>query len=144
MGNPVDDAGGSDCAPPSAEALGAHAQREAYLESLDYADQVVATSVERIVDAPDTRPVVIVMSDHGARFRDPGADGARAWRNAFGVLFAAHAPGFDNLFPDDLSLVNVLPTLFNAYLGTDLPLSPDVSFWEDGRVASEHEDSGDR
>ncbi len=50
-----------------------------------------------------------------------------------GNLFAAFTPGHDDLFGDAPTLVNTMPTLFNAYFGTTLPLSPDVSVVWNGR-----------
>ena len=33
------------------------------------------------------------------------------------------------IFPEDITLVNVLPILFNAYLGTDMPIRPDETWF---------------
>ena len=74
-------------------------------------------------DAPDA--VVILFSDHGPDeyldWKNPDAAGISERSS---ILFAARTPGRTGVFPDDISLVNVLPTLFNAYLGTDLPVRP--------------------
>lgn len=88
-------------------------------------DSLLGEALRAIAEArPDA--IVVLMSDHGPDERlswnEPDAVGL-ADRSA--VLFAARTPGQPDLFPDDITLVNVLPILFNAYLGTDLPLRPD-------------------
>ncbi len=91
-------------------------------------DTMLAKTTADIV-ARDPDAVIIVFSDHGP---DEHLD----WWNPddAGIterssnLFAARTPGHEHLFPDDVTLVNVLPMLFNAYLGTQLPTHPNT-FW---------------
>lgn len=77
---------------------------------------------------PDT--VVVVFSDHGPETRldrsDPQSD---AIHERLANLFAARTPGHPGLFPDDITLVNVLPHLFGAYLDVDLPEQPDTVYF---------------
>jgi hypothetical protein len=77
---------------------------------------------------PDT--VVIVFSDHGPETRldkfDPQPD---AIHERLANLFAARTPGHPDLFPDDITLVNVLPLLFGAYLDVDLPEQPNTVYF---------------
>jgi hypothetical protein len=77
---------------------------------------------------PDT--VVLVLSDHGPETRlersDPQPD---AIHERLANLFAARTPAHPDLFPDDITLVNVLPHLFGAYLGVDLPEQPDTVYF---------------
>ena len=46
----------------------------------------------------------------------------------FATLFAARTPGFDHLFGDGPTPVNLIPTLLNTYAGTELPTHSDDSF----------------
>jgi hypothetical protein len=77
---------------------------------------------------PDT--VVLVLSDHGPETRlersDPQPD---AIHDRLANLFAARTPGHPDLFPDDITLVNVLPRLFGAYLNVELPVQPDTVYF---------------
>jgi hypothetical protein len=77
---------------------------------------------------PDT--VVLVMSDHGPETRlersDPQPD---AIHERIANLFAARTPTHPDLFPDDITLVNVLPHLLGAYLDVDLPEQPDTVYF---------------
>ena len=77
---------------------------------------------------PDT--VVLVLSDHGPETRlersDPQPD---AIHERLANLFAARTPAHPDLFPDDITLVNVLPHLFGAYLDVDLPEQPDTVYF---------------
>lgn len=91
-------------------------------------DSMLARTTADIV-ARDPDAVVIAFSDHGPDehldWWNPDAAGI-AERSS--NLFAARTPGHEGLFPDDVTLVNVLPMLFNAYLGTQLP-THENAFW---------------
>ncbi len=88
-------------------------------------DRLLGESVADLVRR-DPDAAVIVFSDHGPDQHLDWAnpDEAGIWERTSN-LFAWRTPGHPGLFPDDVTLVNVLPTLFNAYLGTTLPLHPD-------------------
>jgi hypothetical protein len=51
-------------------------------------------------------------------------------RDRAAILFAARTPGHKALFPGDTTLVHVIPILFNAYLGTSLPLQPNETWFK--------------
>ena len=92
-------------------------------------DSLLVTAARDIVEARPSA-VVLVMSDHGPEERldwwtptEPGL------RDRMANLFWARTPGHPGLFPDDISLVNVMPILLNAYLGTSLPLHPNDLFF---------------
>ena len=46
-------------------------------------------------------------------------------------FFVARTPGHPGLFPADMTPVNLLPRLLNAYAGANLPLAPETSYWTD-------------
>jgi hypothetical protein len=71
--------------------------------------------VDRISEE-DPDAAVILFGDHGIRF-DAGVS-VEYFRN----FFAARTPGHEDLFPDDVSPVNVLPMLENTYLATSFPI----------------------
>jgi hypothetical protein len=81
-------------------------------------DRVLATlSSPALSDA-----VVVIWSDHGS-LTGLGPPEERV-RN----FLAARTPGFPSLFGQKPSPVQMLPMLWNAYLGTDLPVVPSRSF----------------
>jgi hypothetical protein len=82
--------------------------------------------VDRIT-AADPEAVIILFSDHGARFDSGVTD------EYYRTFFAARTPGHEGLFPDDVSPVNVLPLLENAYFGASFPIH-DYQAWESGRL----------
>ena len=88
-------------------------------------DALLAAAVGELVEArPDA--VVIVFSDHGPSERlDSWQPTEPGIRDRLANMFWARTPGHPGLFPDDITLVNVLPLLANAYLGTSIPLHPD-------------------
>ena len=77
-------------------------------------NEMVAGAAERIV-ASDPGAVIIVMSDHGARYS------LEAIEEHFHILFAARTPEHDDVFPNDVSPVNVFRRLLSTYFGEDLP-----------------------
>ena len=87
-------------------------------------DDLLAAAVQDLVEArPDA--VVIVFSDHGPSERlDSWQPTEPGIRDRLANMFWARTPGHPGLFPDDITLVNVLPLLANAYLGTSIPLHP--------------------
>jgi hypothetical protein len=95
----------------------------AYAGEISYLDARVLTAV-RALQAPSEQPapVILVMSDHG--YGHDFADVQARLSN----LFAAYTPRAPGLFNDTKTLVNVLPTLFNRFLGTDFPRSADQFF----------------
>ena len=77
---------------------------------------------------PDT--VMLVFSDHGPETRLDRSDPQPGEiHERLANLFAARTPSHPDLFPDDITLVNVLPHLFGAYLDVDLPEQPDTVYF---------------
>lgn len=78
--------------------------------------------VDRLT-ADDPKAVIVLFGDHGLRFTTGVS--TEFFRN----FFAARTPGHPALFPDDISPVNVLSTIENTYLGSELPMR-DYEAWE--------------
>jgi hypothetical protein len=75
--------------------------------------------------ASTNRPqVILVVSDHGAVLDPAEANSERRLRN----LFAAYTPGRSDLFADNVTLINVFPTLFSSYLNRQLPRADEAMF----------------
>jgi hypothetical protein len=86
--------------------------------------QCVDIMLSRMADelvSLDPNSVILIMSDHGPdEHLDWWTPDARGVHERSANLFAYRAPGNAELFPGDVSLVNVLPILFNEYFGTSL------------------------
>lgn len=93
------------------------AYRRGLAEQLPALNELVLDSVRRIV-AADPEAVVLILSDHGTRYSLADPD------EHFRSFFAARTPGRAEVFPDDISTVNVLRLLFAEYFGTDTPALP--------------------
>jgi hypothetical protein len=93
-------------------------------DQVAYIDKVVAATARKVLAASHAPPVIIFMSDHGIRW-DP-ADRAEMLRS----FFVANTPGRPDLFPDDVSPVNLIPRLLNAYADAGLPFASEESYWE--------------
>ncbi|HEX5466729.1 MAG TPA: hypothetical protein VFW92_08670 [Candidatus Limnocylindrales bacterium] len=91
-------------------------------DELTYLNAQVLAGVKQIV-ARDPSAIIIVFSDHGARFDD--ADRPEWFRS----FLAARTPGQTDLFGPAPSPVNYLPTLFDAYFGMSLPTRAYSAWW---------------
>lgn len=104
-----------------AEFAAAYAGEIAYLNGRVLS---VVRALEASSGHPD--PVIIVMSDHG--YSHDFSDTQARLSN----LFAAYTPQAPGLFADAPTLVNVLPILFNRFVGTDFAPSEDRFFLSAG------------
>jgi hypothetical protein len=79
---------------------------------LRFTNSMVLRIIDTVIaERPDS--VVIVLSDHGTRSDLDRID--EFFRN----IFASRTPGHANVFPEDVSPVNMFPYLFGAYFGDD-------------------------
>jgi hypothetical protein len=111
---------------------------EAMVEQVDYLNDQLLRTVDAIIDR-DPTAVVVLFSDHGGRFAE-GPSGEH-----FRTFMAARTPGHDRLFDGDVSLVNVFPTLLNAYFGTEFSLRDYRAAWapDDAPLEPEPIESGE-
>lgn len=94
-------------------------------EEVGAVDALTLETVRSII-ANNARPaVVVVMSDHGGR--NDITDRNEMLRS----FFIAHTPDHPGLLPNDMTPVNLLPRLLNAYVGANLPMAPEDSHWAD-------------
>jgi hypothetical protein len=97
--------------------------KPAVKEQVTHINDLVEDTIASVI-ATNRRPaVVVVFSDHGSRI--DVADREEMLRN----LILTRTPGQPDLFPDDATPINILPRLFNAYLGTDIAFAPERSYY---------------
>lgn len=96
-----------------------------YRAQLPYLNGLVLEAIDAILAASPEPPVIVLFADHGSASvvdwnstQPDEADPARLLERT-GTLFAALTPGRTNVFPDDVSPVDMVRLLFDAYLGTD-------------------------
>ena len=99
-------------------------------DQITWLNSEVIQTVRSIQDESASPPIIVIFSDHGARY-DP-SDRDEMFRN----LFLASTPDRSDVFPDDVTPVTVLRRLLNAYTGSSLPLSSEESYWLDDRMAT--------
>jgi hypothetical protein len=101
--------------------------RDRYRAQLPYLDATFLEALDDALAAVPEDAVVVVFSDHGPRSRLDPTDELRL-DEGVDNLVAVRTPGHPDLLPPSMTLVNLLPILFDTYLGTDLPRSADRSF----------------
>lgn len=123
QGNPV---GPHPCLPAGCsmwDGRRSQADLEPSAQQLAYTNKLVAETARSIQANSEVPPVIIVMSDHGSRYDDIN-DPDEMFRN----LFVSLTPGKPGLFPDDMTPINLIPRLLNAYAGAELPLASEESY----------------
>ena len=120
------------------EPTGPDAERAAYIEQLRYTNGRILELIDRLLAVPaDEAPIIVLQADEGPF---PVRYDANEWRfdwhtatndelrEKVGILNAYHLPGIDPIeagLRPDITPVNSFRVIFDAYLGTDLPLLPD-------------------
>ena len=101
----------------------------AYTAQVAHLNELVVATVDRIVKASATPPVIILFGDHGSA---SGLDWADLEHSDLdertATLFAAYTPGRHELFGEAPTPVNLLGTLMNSYLGGSFATQPDLQF----------------
>jgi hypothetical protein len=97
-----------------------------YGAQLPYLNGLVLDAIDAIVASSSKPPIIVLFADHGSASAvdwnetDPSeADPARLLERT-GILFAALTPSRANVFPDDISPVDLFRLLFDTYLDTEL------------------------
>ena len=102
---------------------------EAYNGQSIYLGRRALAAIDAVLAGSDRPPVILVLSDHGSSLDVVTENAETRLRN----LFAAYTPGHPDLYPADQTLVNVFPTLFDAYYGVELPRWPDTIYTQGPR-----------
>ncbi len=117
----------------SADSYGEGLLREAYRQHITHLNNLVLESLRELVAVTGDESVIIVMSDHGSRTHGHSDKlSPEDVAEQFSTLFAARTPDEASIFDDDIMTVNVLSTVFDHYLGTDLPRVTGVTESLDG------------
>ena len=109
-----------------------------YAGQVEHVDALALEAIDGILAAETTPPIVLVLSDHGSAAGldwDDVANSDLDERTA--TLFAAFTPGLSDVFPDDVTLVNVFGRLFAALFGRPLELQPDTAYRWEGSLVNE-------
>lgn len=98
---------------------------ERYRAQLPYLNERVLRTIDAILSSSREPPIIILFADHGSASRVD-------WITAHvetahpalllertGILFAALTPGREDVFPDDISPVDLFRLLFDAYFDSD-------------------------
>lgn len=102
-----------------------------YRRQAQYVASRLREIVDRVLSKPGPPPVVVVHGDHGPgsmlHWNDPKATNMR---ERLGIFAAYHFPGSPDaeLYPT-ITPVNAARVLSNRYLGADLPMLPDRSYF---------------
>ena len=103
-----------------------------YAGQVQHVDNLVLPVIDQIL-ATQRPAVVLVASDHGSAAGLRWSDLERSdLDERTAILFAAYTPEQRNVFPPDISLVNVFGYLFQTYFGDAFTPQPDTAYrWKD-------------
>jgi hypothetical protein len=105
-----------------------------YVAQLRVVSTLTIEALDRVLERRSRPTAVVLLSDHGSA---AGMD----WNDVEGSdlrersanLLAFRSPGVSLDVADGMTLVNVFPTLLDAYAGVHLPRQPDTSYaWSGG------------
>jgi hypothetical protein len=104
--------------------------RDRYRAQLPYLNERVLETIDTILDRSPEPPVIVLFADHGSasavdwtKTTPEEADPARLLERT-ATLFAALTPGRTDVFPNDISPVDLFRLLFDAYWGTHYGRAP--------------------
>ena len=93
-------------------------ESEGYPAQLAYLEPRILDAVAQILATSDKPPIIIIEGDH-----------AFGKQYVTSNLLALYLPdGGDQGLDDHMTLVNLFPTIFNTYFGTDIEYLPDESY----------------
>lgn len=98
-------------------------------DQIGWLNDTVLATVREIQSRSERPPVIVMFSDHGLRTDPTDRD------EMFRTLFLASTPGRTAVFPDDVTPVNLIARLRNAYTGGGAALATEESYWVDPRAA---------
>ena len=112
---------------------------DAYVQQLQYANQVILSIVSMLQAAPGPKPIIVIQSDEGPH--EPAYDGLQLFKQPWSeasdlelgrklrILNAYYLPGLDrDPIGDRITPVNTFRVILDAYDGAELPLLPDRTF----------------
>jgi hypothetical protein len=125
---------------------GAPQRHDRYVEQVQCVNHLVLTLVRGLLARSRVPPIILLEGDHGLPYHDPRYPDPRypnperlppnLLRRRFGTFGAYYLPGASRqVLGDSISLVNVLPKVFNHYFGIHLPMLPDRMYmWQFDRA----------
>lgn len=107
-------------------------REDAYLEQVRCLNTLLLRTVTTLLQRSAPAPIILLVGDHGTNslgYSDaPSAEAVSPSqaRERFGAFGAFHLPdGGARGFADSVTLVNVVPKVFNYYFQAGIPLAPD-------------------
>lgn len=102
-----------------------------YVDQIRFINTRILAAIDSILARSHPSPVIILQGDHGPLFPSSTPEGDdQFYRNKFSILNALYLPGVDPAtIPERISPVNNFRLVFNNYLGADLPLYDDLSYY---------------
>jgi hypothetical protein len=94
-------------------------------DQVEFIDRKVVETANLIMSRSERPPVIVFFSDHGYRLDQTDAD-----ENLRSFL-VAFTPGHPGTLPDDVTPINIIPRILNAYSGSRIPLGTEESYWVD-------------
>jgi hypothetical protein len=95
--------------------------KEGFMQYLVYTDKRLAPFIQQLMQATKGQSAIILMGDHGVRFKLKGS-----WNAAFCPMSAIYLPqkNYQGWYPG-ISHVNQFRVLFNTLFHQSLPMLPD-------------------
>jgi len=106
-------------------------EKKLYLDQLSFTNKMAKEIIEEILSKSENPPIIIIQGDHGAW--ELGKNVNDNIKMRMSILNAYYLPGdgAKRLY-ESISPVNTFRVIFSHYFKQDLPLLPDLSYYNNG------------
>jgi hypothetical protein len=97
-----------------------------FLSYLQYTNKVMFAEIDKILQSPGKKPVIIIQSDHGYGDFARGGDRLPYFKNYTAYFFPDKNY---SMLKDTMTNINTFPVFFNKYFNTTIPMQKDSSYF---------------
>jgi hypothetical protein len=125
--------------PDNKERMKTWDRKDQYIGQLEFVNSQILTTIDKIIEVSEVKPLIIVMSDHGPASnwnegRIQSTPSEALFNERIPILSAILLPDYckKSYLEKSHSSVNTFSAILNACFATDLPLHADDVWWSIG------------
>jgi len=107
-------------------------RQTAYVNEMEFINKKVIESTEKLISESENEPIIIILSDHGAKILDNELTDDEKNIIKYGNLMAFYLPNNVELLPYETTPVNTFRLIFNSYFNGDYEILENKVFERPG------------